>query len=325
MESVRGLRKFIRSKTFTLIILVIIIWAFFTIVSGGAFIKLINIRNILNSMVVTSFLTVGAVFLMICGYIDLSTSMIGSMSGVVVAIFLTNLGLPWVLAVLLALAMSGVIGLFNAFLINGFHFQPFIATMAISSVVQGLTMVTCGVTAIPITEPLMVKIGTARIADAVPYTIIASLAVISIYGFILSKTNFGKNIYMIGGNPRAARLSGLNPSRTSYILFLNNALLGGFGGILLSFRLKAGVVGSVANSQFAGMTGAILGGVSFGGGSGGMGGAFVGMLLLNGFNNGLTVMGVPPYWQTFASGALLLIALSFDYLAMKKTGRTNPF
>ena len=104
----------------------------------------------------------------------------------------------------------------------------------------------------------------------------------------------------------------------SYILFINNAMLGGFAGCLLAFRLTSGTVDAVTNAQFLGMTGAILGGVSFGGGSGGMGGAFVGMLLLNGFSNGLTVLGIPVYWQTFGNGALLLFALTFDYFGNRR-------
>jgi ribose/xylose/arabinose/galactoside ABC-type transport system permease subunit len=324
MESVRGFRKFVKSKTFILIVLVVIIWIAFTALSKGNFIKLLNIRNILNSMVITVFLTVGAVYLMICGFIDLSTSMIGAMAGVVVAVLLSKAGFPWPVAILVTLIISAAIGLLNAYLINGFGFQPFIATMATSSIIQGLTMVVCGVSAIQIKDPAMVLLGTARIAGVVPYTIVLSLVVLIVYGFVLSRTNFGKSLYMIGGNASAARLSGLNPKKMSYILFMNNALLGGVGGMLLAFRQKAGVITGVANSQFTGMTGAILGGVSFGGGSGGMGGAFVGMILINSFSNGLTILGISPYWQTLASGVLLLVALSFDYFSMKRSGRAMP-
>ena len=80
--------------------------------------------------------------------------------------------------------------------------------------------------------------------------------------------------------------------------------------------MKSATVNGIMGSQFAGITAAILGGISFGGGSGGMLGAFFGLLLLNCFNNGMTVMGVDPYWQTVASGALLLIALMFDFVSI---------
>ena len=322
MESTRGLKKFVKSKTFVLLILVILTWALFSILSEGTFTTLTNIRSILNSIVITIFLTIGAVYLMIDGHIDLSTSMVGSMTSLMVAIFISKYGLPWPVAIPLCLAVAGVIGFANAVLINEFRFQPFIATMAMASVVQGLTYVFCGTTPIPIKDPTMVALGTSRIGGLVPYTIPLALVALIIYGIILSKTNFGKSIYMIGGNPRAARLAGLNPKKMSYKLFINNAVLGGFAGCLLAFRLTSGTVDAVTNSQFLGMTGAILGGVSFGGGSGGMGGAFVGMLLLNGFSNGLTVLGLPVYWRTFGNGALLLFALTFDFIGKRRQMKT---
>jgi ribose/xylose/arabinose/galactoside ABC-type transport system permease subunit len=318
MESARGLKKFVKSKTFVLLILVAIMWVIFSVLSEGAYTSLINIRNILNSIVITILLTIGAVYLMIDGHIDLSTSMVGSMTSLMVAIFLTKYGWPWPIAIIACLAVAAVIGFANAVLINEFRFQPFIATMAMASVVKGLTYVFCGTAPITIKDPAMVALGTSRIGGFVPYTIILALVIILIYGIILSKTYFGKTIYMIGGNKHAARLAGLNPKKMSYILFINNAILGGFAGCLLAFRLTSGTVDAVTNSQFLGMTGAILGGVSFGGGSGGMGGAFVGMILLNGFSNGLTVLGLPVYWQNFGSGALLLLALMFDYFSVRR-------
>jgi len=318
MESARGLKKFVLSKTFLLLILVAIMWVIFSVLSEGTFTSLINIRNILNSIVITIMLTIGAVYLMINGYIDLSTSMVGSMTNLMVAIFLTNYGWPWPIALIVCLVVSAVIGLTNAVLINEFKFQPFIATMAMASVVKGLTYVFCGTTPIPIKDPAMVALGTKRIGGIFPYTIILALVLMLIYGIILSKTYFGKTIYMIGGNKQAARLAGLNPKKMAYTLFINNAVLGGLAGCLLAFRLTSGTVDAVTNSQFTGMTGAILGGVSFGGGTGGMGGALVGMILLNGFSNGLTVLGLPVYWQNFGSGALLLFALAFDYFGKRR-------
>jgi ribose/xylose/arabinose/galactoside ABC-type transport system permease subunit len=142
--------------------------------------------------------------------------------------------------------------------------------------------------------------------------------IFAVYGVVLAKTRFGKSIYMIGGNPVAAKLAGLNPKKIWYILFINNAVLGAVAGSLQAMRLRAGTVTGIANGQFTGMTGAILGGVSFGGGSGGMGGAFVGLVLLNGFNTGLMNLGITPYYTTVASGALLLIALAFDYFNARR-------
>ena len=313
MEKKSFFDKFRKSKTAILVVLVIIEWIAFTILSDGLFISVINIRNILNSIVITSFLTVGAVLLMVRGFVDISSSAVGCMMTMMVAVLMRD-GVHWSLAILICLAISAVIGLINAVLINECKFQPFIVTMAMATVVKGMTYLTCGTQATPIKDKLMIEFGTGRIGGLVPYTLVLALIVIAVYGFILSKTNFGKSIYMCGGNPKAAALAGLKPKRLAYILFVNSSVLAGFAGCLLAFRLKSGALDAITNGQFLGLTGAILGGVSFGGGTGGMRGAFVGMLLLNGFSNGLTIMSIPAWWQTFGSGALLLVALTFDYV-----------
>jgi ribose/xylose/arabinose/galactoside ABC-type transport system permease subunit len=309
---------------FILLILLFVITTIFTVMSKGRFIKPANMRNILNSMIIATFLTTGAVCLMISGQIDLSTASVGTMTGIIVASLVTTLGIPWPIAVIMSLVCSGGIGFLNAVLINEFGFQAFIATMAVANIAKGLAYLICDTKAIPINDPALLWIGTGRVIfDRIPVSVILALLTLFVYGVILAKTKFGQSIYMIGGNPQAARLSGLKPRKMSYILFINNGVLGGAAGILTAARMKSGNVGGVSASQFAGMTGAILGGVSFGGGSGGMGGAFIGLVVLNGFSNGLTTVGVSSFWQTVASGALLLIALAFDLVGRKKLGTVS--
>ena len=131
---------------------------------------------------------------------------------------------------------------------------------------------------------------------------------------MLKKTAFGRNIYMVGNNPEASRLCGLHPKKVSYTLFINAAVLAVLAGILVAGRLKNANSTLLTGCQFDGITAAILGGVSMGGGTGGMGGALIGILILNCFDNGTTVIGMDSYWQSIASGMLLVIALLADYL-----------
>ena len=128
-----ALKKFTRSKIFVLLLLLILVTVFFSVMTNGTFIGLVNIRNIFNSMVVTAFLTVGAVPLMISGHIDLSAGNVGSMSGMLMALLLTNCGLPWPIAVLLALAAAAVFGQLNGALVNRFGFPSGTATLNVAS------------------------------------------------------------------------------------------------------------------------------------------------------------------------------------------------
>ncbi|MDR1589451.1 MAG: ABC transporter permease [Oscillospiraceae bacterium] len=320
MEKKSFLKRLTQSKMFVLLLLYIAVAAFYTIISKGQYLYWVNIRNILSSMVITAYLTCGAVFLMISGNIDLSTAQVSTISGILMAQFLMK-GFPWPLAILAVLAGAALVGFINAVLINEVKFQPFVATMAVSYMVQGGMLLLSHGAAVEVSNKYIVWLGTYRIAGQFPVNILFTFAIFTIYGVVLAKTKFGKKIYMVGGNPVAAKLSGINPKKVWYILFINNAVLGSVAGMLQAARLRSGSATGIAGGAFAGMTGAILGGVSFGGGSGGMGGAFVGLVLLNGFNSGLTLIGINPYWQTMASGALLLIALTFDYFNTKRLMR----
>ena len=309
--------KSLRTKTATLIIFLAAMLIVFSVVSGGAVLRARNIRNILQSVTIVSFLTIGAGIQMIGGYIDLSLGAIGTMCAIIAANFLRS-GVPWYASVIIVLVIGGVVGLVNAFLVNEMRFQSFIATLGTASIVQGSGFLVSGGKGIDIYDPVFEFIGTKRFLDVIPYSVIISLIAVAIYAVIMNKTKFGRSVYLIGGNPDASRLSGLRPKRIIYILFINSGMLAALAGTLLAARLMVANTVGTTSSQFTGLTAAVLGGISFGGGSGGMGGAFIGILILSCFNNGMTVIDVPPYWQTVATGALLLIALTVDFLAAKK-------
>lgn len=314
MESANKVTTFFKSKTFTLIILMAVIIAFFSITSKGSYFSLSNLKNILNAMVLYMLLAIAEGVLIISGEIDLSPGYVGTMCGVLLAILSTSLGLPWFIAILLALALGAGAGLFNALLINELGFQGFIATLATGTfIAKGMALVICGGKTIPIKDKVLTGLGNGKIFEIIPISILISLALIIIYGIILAKTKFGRSVYLCGGNKQAARLSGLNPRKLSYILFANSGALGALAGIIYDGRMKVGNLTATNTYAFTAITAAILGGISFGGGSGGMLGCFLGLLIMNSFNNGLTVLQVNPYWQSVASGVLLLIALSFDY------------
>ena len=311
------MKKIVRHRLFPLVMLLLAIVLIYTILSGGVFISFKNIRNILQSTTVVSLLAIGAGMLMIAGYIDLSLGGIGTMCAMLAAYMLRN-GSPWYLALLVALALGAVGGAFNAVMVNELKFQSFIATLATASITQGITSIISNGKQIDISDPVFKFIGNERIADVVPVSVIISLLALLIYGVILARTKFGRSVYLIGGNQDAARLSGLKPKKISYILFINAGCLAALAGILLAGRLKSATAVGITNSQFAGLTAAILGGISFGGGVGGMGGALIGILILNCFNNGMTVIDVNPYWQTIASGILLLVALGVDFMTQRR-------
>jgi len=317
MHRQSNIKKLVLSPMFSLLMLLIVLILVFSIASKGIYLKPQNLFIILNSLAVPALLTAGVSFLMISGKLDLSTGANGTLCSISLAFVLQN-GAPLSIALPISLILGALLGLLNSVLVNELRFQPFIATLATTSLMTGFIYVVANKKSIDITDPVLKYIGSGMLFGYVPISAIISIALMVITGIVLHKTKFGRQIYLVGGNEKAAMLSGINPKKLSYKLFAICGVFSALAGIMLASRLQSGTIAGVTNARFQGITAAVLGGISFGGGAGGMAGAFVGLLVLSGFNNGLTVLGIQPYWKDVASGLLLLFALSLDIIRTKQ-------
>lgn len=315
------LRNFVRSKLFTLLIVLVILIIVLTISTNGNFIAMANIRQILDQMFVPSVLTIGAGMLIISGAIDLSAGALGTFAGLMIAFLLRDMRWPWYIAFFVTLVVVTAFGIINAVMINELKFQGFVATLATTSIAEGLSYTFSGGATISVPSgDFITKIGTAMVGP-IPLSIILLIVAFVLYGLIVSKSKFGRQMYIVGGNPQAARLAGVNPRKVSYILFANSAMLSCLAGVFLAARVSSATATGIKNSQFYGITAAILGGISFGGGAGNMGGAFVGLLILTAFTNGMVILGFDAYWRQVVNGLLLILALTFDYISIRRTSK----
>jgi ribose/xylose/arabinose/galactoside ABC-type transport system permease subunit len=259
--------------------------------------------------------------LLISGNADMSVAAVGCISAIF-SCMMVNAGLPWPLAVILGCASGACMGAVNAVLWYKFRITPFIGTMGVSYIWAGL--------AAYITKNQYVNIvntpngrgffllGSGYITIPglkleIPLSFLYVVVLCVFYGLLLSKTRFGRQVYMCGGNVFAARLSGVNVTKIGTIMMMNCSMLAAFGGIVFSSRMHQISSDSMQTSLMDSITAAFLGGISFGGGSGSMVGAFIGLMMLNFFNRGLSIVGVGTYWQFTAQGALLIIALAVDF------------
>ena len=306
---------------FALLVILVALIIVVEIISVDPFLTVINIRAIFDSMVITSMLTIGAAMLLISGQLDLSVGTVGTAAAIMFAYLMHTLSMPWFLALALSLLAAGAIGAINATLVNVVRFPAFIATLGMASFAEGLSFIFTQGATIPVREPFVRWVGTYRIGEVFPIAVILLIVAFIAYGIILNKTKFGRHIYLVGGNPHATRLSGINPKKVSFILFINSSLLGAMAGILLSSRVAAATAIGIRERQFFGLTAAILGGVAFGGGTGGMGGAFVGLLIFSAFASGMVHLRVGSFWNQVIFGLLLLGALTFDYVSKSKPGK----
>lgn len=305
-----GKKKLLRSNMFTLAIVLFLVILIFSILNRR-YMTMDNIINIFNSATTVGLLAIGQTYLIIAGHIDLSEGAVGAFAGTLMALLMGK-DLAWPLAMLLVLLTGAAAGAINSILVNKFALQPFIATLAVASVFEGFSYIICNGRSIGISNGGFIRMWAGKIGT-IPVAVIILVVLFIVFGFLLSRTTFGRSIYMIGGNATAARLAGLNPIKTSTILYILNACLAAFAGIVLSARMHSGAPTAVIGSEFDAITAAVLGGVAFTGGMGTMGGCFIGLIIIQCFNNGLTVTGVSSFWQIVAQGLLLIGALVLDH------------
>ena len=269
-----------------------------------------NVLAILTSAVTMGFAAIGESYLIIAGQIDLSCGAVSAFAGVLVAVLLQK-GMNMWLAILIVLAIGAFWGYCSSVLVNELKFQAFIATFAVSSVVRGLAYVMTDAKSVAVSNSSFISM-TADSILGVKYPVWTLVLFLVLFSLILKYTAFGRSVYALGGNPTASRLAGIKSKKLLTKLYMLSALLSTLGGIILTSRMHSGIGSNSANLEFDGMTAAILGGISFAGGSGNMIGTILGIFILQGFNNGLQVMGLSTYWQYVARGALLIFALAFD-------------
>ncbi len=315
-----------RSKIFSviggdklvLLAAIVVVFVLFTALNKN-FMSWTNIVNILIAASLVGMVAIGHTYLIIAMQNDLSPGSLAALSGVTVALLL-KAGVPIPVAILLTLAVGALVGVFNAWMVNTIHIEAFIATLVSQMIVRGAAYIICDGKPVSISDQSFNKIGSARVIG-IPVAVWIMLICIVVFGFILAKTKFGRSVYAIGGNIQAARLAGLNPERIILICFVMIGVLTSIGGIIFSARMNAGQPAANVNLEFDAITAVILGGVSFAGGVGDMAGTFIGIILIQAFNTGLTMVNVSSFWQYVARGALLLFALTSDYIRKKRRDR----
>ena len=307
--------KLLNGKVALLLVITVAVVVVFWLIDPN-YLSSTNVLGILRIASFIGLLGLGVGLLLISGQIDLSTGAVAVFSAVLVAILMRE-GMAWPLAVLITILFGAVAGGLTAVLVNGLGMMAFIATIGLMSVWSGLALVLTRANPVMISNEGFWALASPRFFGTIPILFVILVALIILYGFILSKTKFGRSVYMVGGNKDAARLAGINPKKIQSILFINSGAISALCGILFASNFRRGDPAASAWGMDA-ITAAVLGGISFNGGAGGTGGFLVGLLLLNFFNNGLIAVGIGSYWQIFARGALLILALLLDFFRDKQ-------
>lgn len=315
--------------TFMLVFVVVL----FTILNPR-FLSLANAVNIARQMAEMMILAVAMTFVLISGGVDLSIAKVGVMAGCLAGVILVSLAgkMPENLAVLIAVACSlsagGVIGMLNGLIISKLRVLPFIATMGTMTVAFGIAMLLTGGKTISKLPESFTNMGTGYImrgafedmkgVQGIPVSVLIMLVVVIIFAFILKKTEFGLNIYAIGGNYKAARLAGLNNDKILLIVYSTSGVLSALAGLILTARYISAQPGLWEGVNLQVIAGCVIGGTSMRGGSGSVVASLLGMLLMTCMSTGLNLAGIDYSWQQVVTGALVVAAVSLDMLSRKK-------
>lgn len=268
-------------------------------------------------------LSIGMTLVILSGGIDLSVGAILGLAGAVAAGLLKNgvalgaldarLEVTVTGAIVAGVAVGGAAGWFNGFAITRFKLPPFVATLGMLSIARGLTMLWTG--GFPVTSlgSTFGFLGTGAILG-MPMPVWIMLALVAVFVVVTQRTRFGRHIYAVGGNERAARLTGLNVPRIKLAVYTLAGALAGVAGLIVTARLDSAQPNAGLGYELDSIAAVVIGGTSLSGGRGSIWGTVLGCLIIGVLNNGLFLLNVSPFWQQVIKGLVILVAVAIDKL-----------
>jgi ribose/xylose/arabinose/galactoside ABC-type transport system permease subunit len=284
-----------------------------------------NLLNILRDMAVYGVIAFGMTMVLILAEVDLSIGSTIALSGVLVAKItgmLAKVGIPMTYGVIFgmigAIIIALLIGFFNGFILTYVKMPSFISTLAMQFVLYGVAAIICNSFPLTTLPQWYNFIGAGYVFNVVPFPAIILLIIFVIMFFIMKYTKFGRSVYVVGGNPEAARLAGINVKRVKTTVMIIVQFFAAIGGIMLSSLVMS------ANQQFGKgyemnvISSCVIGGTSLFGGIGNMWGTFIGLIFVGVINNGMTLVGVNDYVQYIVRGGLTLFAVYINTMQLRR-------
>ena len=292
-----------------------VIVGFLLIVAIGAvlapnFLSERNILNILRQTAMLGVVTVGMTFVILTAGIDLSVGMTLSLYSVVAAMLYANgAGYPLPAVILATLALGAAIGAFNAGIIIWRGVAPCVVTLAMMAIASGAALTVSGGKPIGGIDGTYAWLGAGSIGP-VPVPVVIMLTAFLLGGFVLRYTPYGRQVYAIGGNEEAARLSGIRVNRVKLITYMISNVSAALGGIIFSARVTVGDPWAGRGLELDAIAAVVLGGTSLFGGVGSLWGTLLGAHIISMINNLLNLLNVSPYTQGIAKGFIILVAVA---------------
>jgi L-arabinose transport system permease protein len=278
-----------------------------------------NMQGLLLSVTLIGSIAVTMMFVLALGEVDLSVASIVALSGVVASTLITATH-SVLLGVTAGVIAGGAVGLVNGVLVARYRINSLIVTLAMMEVVRGLAFIVSNGDAVMISEERFFDLGGGSFLG-ISYPIWSNIVGFVVFGFILRKTVFGKNVLAVGGNGEAALLAGLPVMRIKILVFVLQGLVTGFAGVMLASRMSLGDPKTSVGLELGVISACVLGGVSLTGGVATISGVLVGVLIMGSVQDAMSLLNVPTFYQYLIRGGILLLAVFFDHIRRSRGAR----
>jgi ribose transport system permease protein len=317
-STIRRLRRMFGSQSAALFLVLVALALFFSALRPDAFPTIANAMNMATNASVLLVLGVGSTFVILTGGIDLSINGVLVFSGVIAAMAMVAVGgdSPGVLLVGLvcAVAAGTAWGVMNGFLVAKAKIPALIVTLGTMGMSLGFALLlTRGVDISDVPDSLVLSVGSGRVGG-IPVLVIITAVVFVIGTFVLVFTRFGRYTYAVGSSPEACRRASIDVTAHLIKIYTLAGMLSGLAGYLSLARFATTTLSGHATDNLQVIAGVVIGGTSLFGGSGGMMGTLIGTIIPVVLLDGFVVLGLPPFWQQVAVGAVLIAAVYLDQL-----------
>ncbi|MGO3049586.1 ribose ABC transporter permease [Staphylococcus casei] len=290
-----------------LILLVIIISAL-----NSAFLEPSNLFNLLRQVSINGLIAFGMTFVILTGGIDLSVGSTLALSSAMIAILMVS-GVDSIVALLIGCIFGAILGAINGLLITLGKMAPFIATLATMTVFRGVTLViTDGNPITNLNGSYAFQLFGRGYFLGVPVPAVTMFITFVVLYIVLHKTIFGRQTYAMGGNEKAAFISGIKVNKLKVMIYSLAGLMSAMAGAILTSRLNSAQPTAGMSYELDAIAAVVLGGTSLTGGKGRILGTLIGVLIIGVLNNGLNLLGVSSFYQQVVKGVVIIIAVLID-------------
>jgi len=279
--------------------------------NSGNFLTSYNLLNIIRQASINGLIAFGMMTVILSSGIDLSVGSTLAFTSLIMAKMI-HAGINTPIAIGVAILLGAMVGIINGLLISKGKLQPMIATLSTMMVFRGVTLyVSNGVPESKLGEGLIGWLGRGNLAG-IPIPVFILVIVFAIFFFMLNRTVFGKRVYAIGGNVKAARLSGIHVERNQIYVYMISGILATLAGIILTSRIDSAVPTAGASFEMNAIAACVIGGASLTGGRGKVTGTLIGIMIIAVLMNGLNILGTSAYLQQIITGLIIIAAVIFD-------------